>query len=50
MFMLFLTLSYHVKFSEAPVVTGTCPENEILEGTDLLLECTATGIWETAVW
>ena len=32
------------------MVTGTCPENEILEGTDLLLECTATGIWETAVW
>ncbi|KAL5265970.1 hypothetical protein ACHWQZ_G006572 [Mnemiopsis leidyi] len=35
---------------EAPVVTGTCPENVILEGTDILLECTASGIWDTAVW
>lgn len=35
---------------EAPVVTGTCPEESILEGNDIMLECSASGIWETAVW
>jgi len=35
---------------EAPEVTGTCPESEILEGNDIMLECSATGMWETAVW